>query len=452
MPFTLVTVNGLYRTPGGGAAAGVVVFTPRFAMRNDDTIVAAPTSAVIGPAGAITVVLAATTDPGTAPLGCTYRVQEYIVGVVAVRSYDLAVPHTFPTLDLEAAPITEVVPPVAPFPTPGPPPTLELGTVTSVGPTGSADVDVVEIPTEYGGRYRLDFVLQQGPQGDPSVPIDGSVTNAKVATNAAIVADKLADGTGLKVLTAAERTKLAGVATGATANATDALLRDRTTHTGIQAQSTVTNLTADLTARLLTADAPELIRDTIGAALVAGANVTVTPNDAADTITVAATVPASISPTIVDVKGDLVAATAADVVARLPVGTSGQVLIPDAGTGTGLRWSSVAVPAPVVLTDAATVTVDAALGETFRLAALGNRTIAAPTNPVDGQTIAVEITAAGGAARTITLATGAAGSFAFGTTITALSATTSALTDIVEATYRASSARWWVRTYVKGFA
>ena len=39
---------------------------------------------------------------------------------------------------------------------------------------------------------------------------------------------------------------------------------------------------------LTTAAAPELIRDTMGAALVAGANVTITPNDAGDTITVAA--------------------------------------------------------------------------------------------------------------------------------------------------------------------
>lgn len=35
--------------------------------------------------------------------------------------------------------------------------------------------------------------------------------------------------------------------------------------------------------------APEIVRDTIGAALVAGANVTITPNDGTDTITIAAT-------------------------------------------------------------------------------------------------------------------------------------------------------------------
>lgn len=53
-----------------------------------------------------------------------------------------------------------------------------------------------------------------------------------------------------------------------------------------------------------------------------------------------ATLPASISPTIVDAKGDIIAATAADVVARLPVGTNGQVLKANSGTATGLEWAA----------------------------------------------------------------------------------------------------------------
>lgn len=44
----------------------------------------------------------------------------------------------------------------------------------------------------------------------------------------------------------------------------------------------------DLSGLLTTAAAPELIRDTMGIALVAGANVTITPNDPGDTITIAA--------------------------------------------------------------------------------------------------------------------------------------------------------------------
>lgn len=65
------------------------------------------------------------------------------------------------------------------------------------------------------------------------------ITNAMVASGAAISADKLADGTTNKLLTATERTKLSGIATGATANATDANLRDRATHTGTQSADTI---------------------------------------------------------------------------------------------------------------------------------------------------------------------------------------------------------------------
>ncbi|WP_312222562.1 hypothetical protein [Rhizobium rhizoryzae] len=59
-------------------------------------------------------------------------------------------------------------------------------------------------------------------------------------------------GTGVaEELTAAQVLALLGVAAGATANQTDSYLLSRANHTGTQAQSTITNLTADLAARLL---------------------------------------------------------------------------------------------------------------------------------------------------------------------------------------------------------
>jgi hypothetical protein len=50
----------------------------------------------------------------------------------------------------------------------------------------------------------------------------------------------------------------------------------------------------------------------------------------------------AIQNTIVDAKGDLIAATAADTPARLAVGTNGQVLTADSTAATGLAWASAA--------------------------------------------------------------------------------------------------------------
>lgn len=79
-----------------------------------------------------------------------------------------------------------------------------------------------------------------------------NLTTTLAAATVTIVSDTgtdaivpAADATNAGVMTAAQQTKLAGVATGATANATDALLRDRTTHTGTQAPATITGLLAD---------------------------------------------------------------------------------------------------------------------------------------------------------------------------------------------------------------
>lgn len=47
-----------------------------------------------------------------------------------------------------------------------------------------------------------------------------------------------------------------------------------------------------------------------------------------------------IQPTIVDAKGDLIVATAADTVSRLAVGTNDQVLTADSSTATGLKWAT----------------------------------------------------------------------------------------------------------------
>ena len=76
----------------------------------------------------------------------------------------------------------------------------------------------------------------------------GTVTGLQDALDAkvAVVAGK---ALSTNDYTTAEKNKLSGIAAGATANATDAQLRDRATHTGAQAIATVSGLQASLDAK-----------------------------------------------------------------------------------------------------------------------------------------------------------------------------------------------------------
>lgn len=81
-----------------------------------------------------------------------------------------------------------------------------------------------------------------------------------------------------------------------------------------------------------------------------------------------------IQPTIVDAKGDLIVATAADTVSRLAVGSNDQVLTADSTTATGLKWASASSPAQsftllnaggTALTGASTITVSSLSGYNY---------------------------------------------------------------------------------------
>lgn len=118
-------------------------------------------------------------------------------------------------------------------------------------------------------------------------------------------------------------------------------------------------------------------------------------------------------------------------------------------TFTGVVTAPLVVNPPVTLTDGPTPALNAALGSYFRLAAAGDRTVAIPTNPTDGQAITIEHFASS-AARTLALNTGTGG-FLFGTTITALTQTVSGKRDFIRAIYNTSLNKWLVVGYSKGF-
>jgi len=106
-------------------------------------------------------------------------------------------------------------------------------TLTPTGAAIPADLALV-IKGEAGsgeGGGATDLAYTASPTG-------GAVTSS-TGTDATL---PLADGTNAGLMAPAQHSKLAGIAAGATANATDAQLRDRSAHTGTQAISTVTGL------------------------------------------------------------------------------------------------------------------------------------------------------------------------------------------------------------------
>lgn len=139
------------------------------------------------------------------------------------------------------------------------------------------------------------------------------------------------------------------------------------------------DVTTALAGKLDSSAAPELIRDTMGTALVAGGGATVTPNDAGDTISVAVaygsaagtaaqgndarlsdartpTAHASshgpngsdsiaalyIARALLTAKGGIPVAQSGSVVGQLGVGTDGQVLTADAAATLGVKWAAAA--------------------------------------------------------------------------------------------------------------
>lgn len=144
---------------------------------------------------------------------------------------------------------------------------------------------------------------------------------------------------------------------------------------------------------------------------------------------------------------------------QITAGTSTGVVTLAAGGATRLTIASTGfstfgrgiVSGVATLTDAATISLDASLGNHFRVTLAGNRTMAAPTNPTDGQRIAIEVIQDATGSRTLTLTTGALG-FGFGTDIPSITLTTTAnLRDFIECVYNATAQRWYVVRFVKGY-
>ena len=99
------------------------------------------------------------------------------------------------------------------------------------------------------------------------------------------------------------------------------------------------------------------------------------------------------------------------------------------------------------LTDAATIAVDAAVGDVFTVTLAGNRTMGAPTNPVDGRTALFRIRQDATGSRT--LAWNAAFAFATNLPVPVLS-TAANKVDYVGFIYNGVTAKWECLSYLLG--
>jgi len=115
---------------------------------------------------------------------------------------------------------------------------------------------------------------------------------------------------------------------------------------------------------------------------------------------------------------------------------------------TGATFTGYVAPAVVTLTDAASIAVNAALGNDFRVTIAGNRTLANPSSPVDGQRIIFQITQDATGSRTLSY--GNAYTFSTGLPQPTLS-TTANMTDLLGFIYNAALSQWLLVAFVNGF-
>lgn len=106
-------------------------------------------------------------------------------------------------------------------------------------------------------------------------------------------------------------------------------------------------------------------------------------------------------------------------------------------------------PAVVHLTDAATIAVDASLGNDFRVTIAGNRTMGTPSNPANGEQIIFQITQGAGAPFTITWASG----YEFSASLPQPTLSTGAgQTDLLGFVYNATAGAWLLAASLNGFS
>ena len=100
MSFTFATVTATYENPDGSPAQGQLTLTPSGDLTNGlVTIVPRPLTLTLDAQGYASAQIPSTEDPGTMPVGVTWRVDERIDGAPVV-SWSTPVPSGGVSVDL----------------------------------------------------------------------------------------------------------------------------------------------------------------------------------------------------------------------------------------------------------------------------------------------------------------------------------------------------------------
>lgn len=127
--------------------------------------------------------------------------------------------------------------------------TVQVGTITTLAP--GANVTVTNSGTPNAAVFN--FGIPQGAPGAAGAGTGDMLAATYDPNNKggdAFAMANMVEDAAHKVMTGDERTKLAGVASGATANDTDANLKNRANHTGTQTASTISDFSTAADARI----------------------------------------------------------------------------------------------------------------------------------------------------------------------------------------------------------
>jgi hypothetical protein len=281
MPLTMTTVTGHWVGPDDQPSTGQVIIQPVASVTGGGTIIAGAQVVARLVNGTISKQVVSNTEA----TALQYRITEQITG---------------------GQPVSYVVTPTGP--------TLDLSTA----PRSSASTVATFVLASQVGQ----------PNGVPSLDSTGKVPTAQLPASS---------GGGVATVTAADGTIVVG---GTTTNPTVGV--------GVIAESQVTNLNTDLAA--LAASVATKVAGTRqitagtgltgGGALSADVSLAVTYGTSSGTAAQGndSRITGAVQASTVDAKGDLLAGTADNTLARLAVGGNGQILVADTAQASGLKY------------------------------------------------------------------------------------------------------------------